>query len=65
MGTRRGVGQGQGLGQGPRFDSRVEPPKSNETDGLEELRNLKEQHQAAQKTLSVIEEKIAALESRK
>ena len=64
MGMRRGSGQGQGqgLGQERRVDSNGQQPQGTEIDSSEELQNLKEQYQAAQKALSVIEEKIAALD---
>ncbi|MCP4343876.1 MAG: DUF5320 domain-containing protein [Desulfobulbaceae bacterium] len=65
MGSRRG--QGQGLSQGRRFDRDTEQPQSVGVgrSSSEELSNLKEQYKAAQKTLSMIEQKIAALESGK
>jgi hypothetical protein len=67
LGARRGLGQGQGqsLGQGRRFDSGAEPPQSPGIDVTEELRNMKEQYLTAQKMLSTLEQKIAALESGK
>ncbi|NOR24804.1 MAG: hypothetical protein GQ542_10505 [Desulforhopalus sp.] len=60
MGTRCGQGQGQGLGQGRRLDSGTEQPQRAGVANSDELKNLKEQYQAAQKVLSTIEEKIIA-----
>ncbi|MGB3209763.1 MAG: DUF5320 domain-containing protein [Desulforhopalus sp.] len=65
LGMRRGLGQGQGLGQGRRLSGNDELPKDGKGESLEQLSTLKEQYQAAQKTLSLIEEKIAALKGRK
>lgn len=65
MGSRPGLGGGQGLAQSRRFDSTAEQPQGVGVGSSEELRNLKEQYQIAQKTLSTIEEKIAALENGK
>ena len=71
MGSRCGQGQGQGqrLSQGRRFDRDAEQPKSEGVgvgrSSSEELGNLQEEYKAAQKTLSMIEQKIAALESGK
>jgi hypothetical protein len=71
IGRGRGMaarcGQGQGLGQGRRFDRDAEQPQSVGVgrSSSEELSNLTEQYKAAQKTLSMIEQKIAALESGK
>lgn len=69
MGSRRGQGQGRGLSQGRRFDRDAEQPKSMGAgvgrSSSEELGNLQEEYKAAQKTLSMIEQKIAALESGK
>ncbi len=65
LGMRRGLGQGQGLGQGRRFAGGVEPNQSPGIDISEELINLKDQYLAAQKMLSVLEQKISALESKK
>jgi hypothetical protein len=60
-------GQGQGLGQGRRFDRDAEQPQSVGVgrSSSEEFSNLQEQSKAAQKTLNMIEQKIAALESGK
>lgn len=75
MGRRRGLGLGlgQGLGQGSgqglglcrRFAGGSEPPQNREDNSSTELSKLQEQHQAAQRSLSAIEEKIAALKSEK
>lgn len=63
----QGQGQGQGLSQGRRFDRDAEQPQTVGVgrSSSEELSNLTEQYKAAQKTLSMIEQKIAALESGK
>jgi hypothetical protein len=50
---------------GRRVAGAAEQPQSQEIDSSEELRDLKEQYQAVQKTLSTIEEKLAALKSEK
>lgn len=71
MGSRCGQGQGQRVSQGRRFDRDAEQPKSVgmgvgvDRGSSRELSNLQEQYQAAQKTLSMIEQKITALESGK
>lgn len=68
MGTRCGLGQGQGQGsgQGRRLDSGAGQAQRAGVANSDELKNLKEQYQAAQKVLSNIEEKIiAALGNRK
>jgi hypothetical protein len=68
---RRGLGSGQGwglvqgFGLGRRFAGAVEQPQSEEIDSTEKLRDLKEQYQAARKTLSTIEEKLAELKGEK
>jgi hypothetical protein len=67
LGMRRGLGlgQGRGLGQGfgfgRRFAGTAEQPQSQGIDSSEELRDLRNQYQSVQKTLSAIEEKLAAL----
>lgn len=67
MGSRCGQGQGQRLSQGRRFDRDAEQSQSVSMgrSSSEELGNLQEQYKTAQKTLSMIEQKIAALESGK
>ena len=67
MGSRRGQGLGQRLSQGRRFDRDAEQPQNVGVgrSSSEELGNLQEEYKAAQKTLSTIEQKIAALESGK
>jgi hypothetical protein len=65
MGMRRGSGLGQGLRMGRRFDSGVNPPVTGPANVSDELKNLREEYQAAQQTLSSLEAKIAALESQK
>jgi hypothetical protein len=65
MGMRRGSGLGQGLRMGRRFDSGVNPPVTSQANASDELKNLREEYQAAQNTLSSLEAKIAALESQK
>ena len=65
LGMGRGLGQGQNRGQNRNFNSGAQSSQNMTNDGSEELRDLKEQYQAAQKTLSILEEKIAALESTK
>lgn len=69
MGMRRGLGLGQGLGQGQRmgrrFDTGVNPPATTPANVSDELKNLREEYQAAQNTLSSLEAKIAALEAQK
>lgn len=67
MGMRRGLGQGQGqgLGQGLRFEGGMSSPQDIKVDASEELRILKEQYLTAQKMLSTLEQKIAALETGK
>jgi hypothetical protein len=61
LGLGQGRGLGQGFGLGRRLDGAAEQPQSQGIDSSEELRDLKEQYQAVQKTLSTIEEKLAAL----
>lgn len=63
MGMRRGSGLGQGQRIGRRFDSGVNPPVASPANVSDELKNLREEYQAAQKTLSSLEAKIAALEA--
>lgn len=65
MGMRRGLGLGQGLRMGRRFDSGVNPPVTSPANVSDELKNLREEYQAAQNTLSSLEAKIAALETQK
>jgi hypothetical protein len=67
MGSRCGQGQGQRLSQGRRFDRDAEQSQNVGVgrNSSEELSNLQEQSKAAQKTLNMIEQKIAALESGK
>jgi hypothetical protein len=70
-GRGRGMGMGCGLGQGRNvqpgcgFDQTAGVPESTRDAGSEELRTLREQHQAAQQALNMIEKKIAALEGGK
>jgi hypothetical protein len=61
LGLGQGRGLGQGFGLGRRLDGAAEQPQSQGIDSSEELRDLKEKYQAVQKTLSTIEEKLAAL----
>lgn len=63
MGMCRGLGQGSGLGR--RAGTAVELSQSPATDGSDEVKILKDQYQAAQKSLSSIEKKLAALETGK
>lgn len=65
MGMGRGLGQGRNVQQGRRFDQTAGVPQSTGNAGSEELRELKDQHQAAQQALDMLEKKIAALESGK
>jgi hypothetical protein len=67
VGSRCGQGQGQGLGQGRSFvrDAEQSQRVGEGRISSEELSDLKEQYKAAQKTLNMIEQKIAALESGK
>ena len=69
MGMRRGLGPGQGLGQGQRmgrrFDSGVNPQVTPPANVADELKNLREEYQAAHNTLSLLGEKIAALDVQK
>ncbi len=64
-GLGRGLGLGQGLGQGRRFEGGMESPQNNKVDLSEELKTLKEQYLAGQEMISTLEQKIAAMESRK
>jgi hypothetical protein len=61
LGLGQGRGPGQGFGLGRRFAGTVEQPQGQRVDSSEELKDLKEQYQAVRKTLSTIEEKLAAL----
>ena len=61
LGLGQGRGLGQGFGLGRRFADATEQPQSQGIDSSEELRDLKEKYQSVQKTLSAIEEKLAAL----
>ncbi|GAB6193012.1 DUF5320 domain-containing protein [Desulfocastanea catecholica] len=65
MGMRRGLGLGQGLRMGRRFDDRMNLPVTPPANLSDELKNLREEYQAAQNTLSSLEGKIAALEAQK
>jgi hypothetical protein len=65
MGMRRGSGQGRNLQQGPGGDQAAGTTQSTQNAGSEELTDLKEQYQAAQQALDMLEKKIAALESGK
>ncbi len=65
MGMRRGLGLGQGLRMGRGFDSGVNPPVTSPANVSDDLKNLREEYQAAQNTLSSLEAKIAALEAQK
>lgn len=64
MGMGRGSGQGRNLQPGRRFDQNAETQSTRDA-GSEELRDLKEQYQAAQQALNMIEKKIASLEGGK
>jgi hypothetical protein len=65
MGVGCGSGQGRNVQQGRTFDQTAGVPQSTRDAGSEELRDLQEQHQAAQQALKMIEKRIAALESGK
>jgi hypothetical protein len=65
MGMRRGSGLGQGLGMGRRFDSGVNPPENTVANVFDELKDLRQEYQAAQNALNSLEAKIAALEAQK
>lgn len=65
MGMRRGLGLGQGLRMGRRFDTGVNPPVTGSATVPDELKNLREEYEAAQNALRSLEAKIAALEGQK
>jgi len=64
-GSRSGSGQGRGQGQRCRFPDAAGSGPDLAPETVEELRKLKEEYLAAQKSLSLLEEKIIALEGRK
>ena len=63
MGLCRGMGQG--AGQGRRVGAVAGSSQSPEIDRINQLTNLKEQYEAAQNALSILEKKIAALDTGK
>lgn len=64
-GGRSGSGQGRGQGQRCRFTDAAGPGSDLAPETVEELRRLKEEYLAAQESLSLLEEKIIALQGGK
>jgi len=64
-GRGQGMGMGRGLGQCRNVQQGGRSDQTTRDTGSEALRDLKEQHRAAQQALDMLEKKIATLESGK
>lgn len=64
-GMRCGLGQDQNMGKSRSFDRGQQSTQNITGNSPEQLRELKEQYQEAKKMLTVLEEKIGALQGAK